>query len=414
MKLTDAGHFDIVIIGAGPAGCCCAIHLAKAGLNVAIVEKRKQSIEKVCGGGLTYKTIQCIQSMGSNVFERFLNIPEKILTSGAKFYTPDNSSVLLSVSDEQYLQGAAGYFMRRKYFDDFLFNELKGFRNITVLENFKALQYSTDNKIATVNFEESSLTCKMIVFADGSNSIVYKNYPKRALLKNSHIIATRGYFRSETGTPDTNFAEFYFTKELVPGYLWIFPLPGNTFNVGFYVQTGMESNRVKKTSDIFNGLVNDHTLISHRFKNLEPIGRLQNGIIPIWNRHHILSGERFVVTGDAAHLVDPFSGEGIGNAMLSGEIAADKIVSCFEAQNFSTTFLKDYDKSIRAAIWPEINTSRKILRIIKHPWLFNWIAHKTIKIPGYEQKLGNVYFNVDKRIRLFNPSRIFKLILFGK
>ena len=75
-----------------------------------------------------------------------------------------------------------------------------------------------------------------------------------------------------------------------------------------------------------------------------------------------LSGDHYMLVGDAAHLIDPLTGEGIGNAFYSGFIAAEQAIECLKANNFSTTFLTAYDKRIRRVLGSEMKLSYRIQR----------------------------------------------------
>jgi len=128
-------------------------------------------------------------------------------------------------------------------------------------------------------------------------------------------------------------------------------------------------------------------------------------------RYALINLRKLLKEHNIDSLVDPFSGEGIGNALLSGEFAACQVQRYFQNNNFSAHFMKKYDKKITDTIWPEIKASRRIIKIIQQPWVFNKIAKKIIQSNDYENKLGRIYFDVDKRIQLTKPWMILKYLL---
>ena len=79
-----------------------------------------------------------------------------------------------------------------------------------------------------------------------------------------------------------------------------------------------------------------------------------------------------MLAGDAASLIDPATGEGIGQSMISGRYAGWQAIKCFEANNFSADFMKQYDKQLYDKVW---STSRKSYLLQRHflnrQWLFN-------------------------------------------
>src|SRR5947207_2015215 len=79
-----------------------------------------------------------------------------------------------------------------------------------------------------------------------------------------------------------------------------------------------------------------------------------------------ISGDHFLLTGDAASLIDPFTGEGIGNGMISGMIAAEQIQQAIHADRYDAAFLSSYDKKIYEALWSELKLSRKLQGFAKY------------------------------------------------
>ena len=83
-----------------------------------------------------------------------------------------------------------------------------------------------------------------------------------------------------------------------------------------------------------------------------------------------------MLTGDAASLIDPFTGEGIGNALVSGMFAAETSLQCLEQKEFSSDFINQYDKAVYERLWSELNLSRRMQQMVNYPWLFNLVVNK--------------------------------------
>ena len=93
------------------------------------------------------------------------------------------------------------------------------------------------------------------------------------------------------------------------------------------------------------------------------IGKLEGAGLPLGSRKIQIVGDRFLLTGDAASLVDPTSGDGINHAMLSGKLAAEQIMHSFEENNFSADFLQNYQNRLFEHIGKELNRKTRMLRL---------------------------------------------------
>ena len=97
-------------------------------------------------------------------------------------------------------------------------------------------------------------------------------------------------------------------------------------------------------------------------------------LLPLGSRVGTLSGAHFMLTGDAASLIDPISGDGIGNAMLSGQLAAAQAIACFRENNFSATHMKAYDAALLKKIGKELRSRYNMQRALsKAPFLLDII-----------------------------------------
>ena len=120
-----------------------------------------------------------------------------------------------------------------------------------------------------------------------------------------------------------------------------------------------------------------------------------------------------MLVGDAASLIDPFSGEGIGNAMKSGMIAAQIAEKCLLANDFSDNFIGQYDIEVYNKLWSELNLSRKMQQLVNYPKLFNLVVIKANKNKVLRETIICMFDDLDLREKLKQPSFYFKL-LFSK
>lgn len=406
MKSND---FDVIIIGAGPAGCACALMLADSGLSVAVFDKDKSPKSKICGDGLSKDVINQIELFPPVVKSSFEKISNKLFSSGIRFYSPDNNC--LEISFEKENKSVSGYTCERKAFDEMLVNSVKTFSNIELYEDCKVLDIASGVNGVSVFTENNLFTAKIIVGADGNNSIVAKKLTSTEKDKCSQCIGIRGYFDNVTGFHSENYIELHFYKEILPGYIWLFPMAGNKANVGIGMMADDISKRKINLKNLLEKFISTHSNIAPRFINASHTGKFEAWKIPLGTKKRKISGERFLLAGDAACIVDPFTGEGIGNALRSGRVAASHIKMCFEKNRFDKDFNAAYDKEIYSRMWNELKLSYSIQKLFKFPGLINYAVKKANRNEHFKNLISDAMTNEDIKKRLIRPYTFYKTFL---
>ena len=166
----------------------------------------------------------------------------------------------------------------------------------------------------------------MIIGADGAHSVVAKYLGTTTIERKHHSAGLRVYYENITSFHPDRYIELYFFNEILPGYLWIFPLPDNKANVGI----GMLSDTITKKKinlrETLEKLMRTHPALKERFQYARPLETVKGFGLPLGSKQRKISGDRILLAGDAASLIDPFSGEGIGNAIRSGRVAAEHVL----------------------------------------------------------------------------------------
>jgi flavin-dependent dehydrogenase len=192
------------------------------------------------------------------------------------------------------------------------------------------------------------ITADVVVGADGFASIVSRSLGVYRHASNRWYVATRGYYRGVHLPKNT--LEVHLLPETLPGFLWIFPTGDGVTNVGL----GMVHRDIKKRGIHIRNLhesVVASPRFRDRFRGAERIGPISGWNLPTPDFSRPIHGGGFLLAGDAAGLVDPFSGEGIGNAILSGKTAALVAADAAERGDFSGTSLAGYP----GALWQALN-----------------------------------------------------------
>ena len=399
--------FDVVIVGAGPAGCACALSLAStSSLNIAIIDKAAFPRDKICGDALSADVVNQLKKLPVPVNEAFHTLDEKLDSHGVTFFAPDGNR--LDISFPQESPEAPGYLCRRWHFDHFLLQQLGHYKNVTLL-HLDVTSVNPTEKAVLVGNEQVQLSTPLVIGADGAHSVIGKKLANTRVDKQHYCAGLRAYYEGVAGLHTENYIELHFHTDILPGYFWIFPLKDNLANVGM----GMLSSEISKKSvnlkQKFKEIIENHPQMAKRFINAKQTDALKGFGLPIGSRKRNISGHRFLLVGDAASLIDPFTGEGIGNAIRSGRIAAEHIKKCFAANDFSASFNKEYNDEIYNKMWRELKLSRTMQQLLKYPGLFNFVVRKANRNTSLKTILSHMLSNVDIKQELVNPSFYFKL-----
>ncbi|MEM6261129.1 MAG: geranylgeranyl reductase family protein [Bacteroidota bacterium] len=404
---------DVAIVGAGPGGSTCALALEHSGLSVALIEREVFPRDKICGDALSGKVIDVLRKIAPEAEQALHQMPDKLGSHGIRFLAP--SGELLDVpfrSQNGAEQGhPPGYISRRLEFDEFMARLAASKPNVDLLEGQAVKALNRTDQGVEIELPNETLHTKIVIGADGAHSVVNKTLGSIKVEKSHYSAGVRAYYKGVTGFHNENFIELHYIKDLVPGYFWIFPLPNGRANVGL----GMLSRDVSKgkvnLKERLLDVVQNHPEISARFKDATLEGKVLGFGLPLGSKRRPISGERFMLIGDAASLIDPFSGEGIGNAMLSGQEAAIQAVKCIQQEDFSAEFIQAYDAEVYRRLWTELALSRRMQQLAAFPWLFDFVVKKANRNSAIQEMMTMMFENLDIRAQLRKPSFYAKLLL---
>lgn len=374
-------QFDIIITGAGPAGATCALALKNSGLNIALIDKETFPRDKICGDAVSSIAKRILRQIDPTLETDLLDFAPKTNITQAKLYSPTFESLEIGFSK-------VGHCIRRIDFDNWLFNKATAAnQHLTLLmgKAIKEVQQQTDGIEVKLD-NGSKLKTKLLIACDGAHSVAAKKLGNIKIDRKHYSGAVRQYYRNIKGL-EGNALEVYFLKGYLPGYFWIFPLSNNEANVGF----GMLSETIAKQKiDLkksLNDIITQIPEVAERFKDAIPLEDIKGFGLPLGSKKYAISGERFMLCGDAAALIDPFSGEGIETAMESGKFAAERALACFAEQQFSATFMKAYDERVYKKMWGNFKNHYLLQRLLSDRI---WLIKSLISF-------GNIPF-VKKRI----------------
>lgn len=407
--------FDIIIAGAGPAGSTCALKLAGKGLKVGLVDKAVFPRDKICGDALSGKVISVLKYTDLPAEKALHQFQEKLPSWGIRFVAPSGQHLDVPFKKEAPAGPgtAPGYISKRIDFDNFLLNEVKSRGGIDIFEGHSIKNIQRKEGAFLISGSEGDWTCQLLIGADGAHSMVKRCLSPQKYPAKNQAAGLRQYFRGVDGFAPEQYIELHFLKELLPGYFWLFPLPGGLVNAGLGLRSDVVSKKRVNLKKLFREIIQQHPVISKRFKGAIPLEEIKGFGLPLGSTWREIYGEGFMLTGDAAGLIDPFSGEGIGNAMISGKIAAEQALEAFEEGDLAASALAGYETKLRRKIQKELQISRQMQDLANHAWLFNFAVKKANSNPALQSMMSMMFDDIDIRNELNKPSFYWKL-LFGK
>ena len=410
---------DIIILGAGPGGIATALKLDKLGIKCTVLDKAVFPRDKVCGDGISGKVTYAYKQIDKDIFKDFKQRHDlKLNCWGVQFILPKNRKMTITLPtnlktiDFEAHDKAEAFISKRQDFDNFLVEKAKACPNINLVEGvdikgFEELEngFLLKNKKGEILYET-----KLLIAADGALSRFAKQFGNIHKENEHHVGAIRAYYTGLDNSDEHNFLELHYLKEFFPGYLWIFPLPNGAANVGAGMRTDKISEQRVNLKTELDRILREHTRFKDRFKNAKLDGKVIGFPLPLGSKKRKISGKNFMLIGDAASLIDPLTGEGIGNATISGIFAAEQAKKCLEAQDFSAEMMANYDEAVYDKLWKELQISHRLQKAFQRRWLLSAVSGIAVKNKQLAEVITSIFANVDLKKMFKNPFFIFKVI----
>lgn len=207
-----------------------------------------------------------------------------------------------------------------------------------------------------------SVRCRYVIAADGMWSPVRKALGANIEGYRGEWHAFRQYAGNVTG-PAAERLIVWFEADLLPGYAWSFPLPGNRANIGFGVLRE-DGRRVQDMGDLWRDLLARPHVVAALGPDAQLEGRHTAWPIPARIDELSLTSGRVLFVGDAAAATDVMTGEGIGQALLTGRLAAEAIVTGGALQ--PQTVRDAYERSVSQHLFADHRMSKRLGAVLKH------------------------------------------------
>jgi geranylgeranyl reductase family protein len=337
--------YDIIVVGAGPAGSTAAMYAAQRGMSVLLLDRKKDiGTPLQCGGFLPhYETLQELVPNADLPFT-LEEIPSGCIhasTSYQRFIAPDGYSKGFNVN--------ANAIDRRRFDKHLARQAAKAGAHLFVGTNVTKVRGT--ELLMDGAFGEFSVKGKVIIGADGPNSIIAK---ANNLLRSADPMGTGTAFEYEISGADVDreSVEMYFGKDYVPGgYAWIISQGEDTANIGVGIREAM-FGRGMCARDYLDKFMHEHPIAGKRLEGASILS-IVAGLVPVGGSPKITATNDTVIAGDAAGHIIATNGGGISTAMVGGKLAGETAADHLEGR----CGLIEYDRRWREQMGLEIRTS---------------------------------------------------------
>ncbi len=375
--------YDVIVIGAGPAGATAAMYLGQAGKKVLLVDKSPFPRDKICGDAQGRKAANIMRELG--IEDGYRQLPGHPVY-GITLSSPNGTVADIDITARD--KPAPGFCHRRIVFDAYLHECAKKFAEFKVMSVTDVIVedgYARGVK-GRENGQEKEYRAPIVLAADGANSVVAQKFGLNKNPPEHFIIGTRQYYSGVAGLTDR--IEIHLVKSLLPGYFWIFPLEDGKANVGLGMVVKDMNDKKVNLKEAQLREIRENPLFKERFANAQPLEDIKGWNLPLASYHRKCYGSGFMLLGDAASLIDPLSGEGVGTAMISGKHAAKVALEALARGDFSEKFLKKYDEQLWEEIEPEIKANYRLQKLGKRfPFLIDKLIGKAKKDESFRKRI---------------------------
>jgi flavin-dependent dehydrogenase len=356
---------DVLVIGGGPAGTAAARTLAQRGLNTILADQHDFPRDKVCGDGLISDALEALSSLG--LLERVSR--HGVHASELRVYPPIG----------RYVGLASEFWCAPRHELDSLLWEAAGEAGAALRPRLTAIgALEVNGRVVGARFRSSAgdqdIRATCTILATGANATALGSFGLDAPGK-PNAVAGRAYFEAPADVARANESlVIAFDRRFCPGYGWIFPSPGNRFNIGVGLFTSSSTSRLREFWSHFITRFAPAAAIVRASKMLSPFrgAPMRAGLVSArFGRPGLLAA------GEAAAMTYLATGEGIGKALQSGIMTATLAAECVEGRRSLESAHEQYAADFQERFHHRYRAYEVAQAWAAHPLVLSVLAART-------------------------------------
>lgn len=401
----------VLIVGAGPGGCATALFLAQHGRPSLLIDRATFPRDKICGDAMSGKVVAMLNRLDLMDDLDVTDLPSHLDSWGVTFVSTRGRPLRVPFRAGGRTSGRApGFLATRQAFDERLFRAARAHSLVETREGVAVRRVDAADGGWVVDSTDDDVRgpFRDVVLANGAAGRLAPDHFGAERPLDQQAVGLRMYTRGVRELDPDGFIELHYIRDFLPGYLWIFPMGDGLANVGVGMRADILRRKRISITRRFEDMLRDHPTIAPRFRDAEYLERPRTFGLPLGIRPGRIAVDGLYAIGDAASLIDPFTGEGIGNAMVSGRLAAESIDRHRRGETSQPA--ADYMSAVERVLGTELRLSATMQRLSNHPLLLDGVIHKAIRNPALRDTITAMFEDVDLRARFRDPRFYWSLL----
>ncbi|WP_459588331.1 geranylgeranyl reductase family protein [Corynebacterium camporealensis] len=377
--------FDVAVVGAGPSGSAAAIHAARAGWEVALIDAAEFPRDKTCGDGLTPRAMHQLDLLGIKVNPTYRNQGLKLHGYGGSVTAPwpdtypstEGTALPRTLFDAQLRQAALDH-------------------GVTAIHGSAAKPELDGNRLTSFQVGDDTIQAKWTIVADGVRSTFGKQLGRTWHQGEVFGIAARSYADSTHASEPWMHSHVELNDEsgtVQPGYGWIFPLGEELGQVNIGLGALSTSQRPARINT--KKLLQHYAAQQREAWGLGEIEKVASALLPMGGAVSNVAGANWMLIGDAAACVNPLNGEGIDYGLETAQLAVEML----DERDFTLL----WPETLRAHYGEAFLLARTAARLLTYPQFLPFAGPVALRgpigkalMPAAARLMGNLITDDDR------------------
>ena len=337
----------VCVVGAGPAGSTASLFLTKYGIPHILVDRETFPRDKVCGEQFSGRATHVLREIDPNLESEM--VAKKILMRSWSLdftFQPQNKAITYRFDEDKSPILKA----KRSEFDHYLFQKAKQSPLATCLENVYLTTYENTESGVVIQDKNKTMqiNAQIVLFCTGEKTPFFKKiFGEKYIDKGNELLFMRRYYRMSLSRKIDTKSEFHLIQKPIIHLILHYELSNGLIMIEIGTSKKYMKDSKMRIEDIFDYTIENIPRLKELLFETEIVQKSKGTSMLLGTNPRLLSAERFLLAGSAMGSINPITGFGVGHAMRSAQIAAYWAAKSVEAQNFSPSFLKQYDTQIK-------------------------------------------------------------------